>query len=199
VAATTGASQALRIEAVDSAYVFLITLDSENCGPQFSATYTAGEAWEAYTDARLVGSWFVRPDARDRVVSPAGRHGAPCEVAALAPRDEMEAAVLCSDRRVFRTFDSGRTWDDGVQVPGAVALDDTVAGYVVAATGLEGCDGVQIATVLAEESDESVDVRGCVPSAAPARDVTVGAAGASIWVWAGEEVSRSLDEGETWG
>ena len=198
VSAATGAAQALRIEAVDADYTFLVTLDEANCGPQFSATYTGGQAWEAYTDERLLGSWFVRPDAPDAVVSPTGRQAAPCSVVALAARSEVEAAVVCTDHRVFRTVDAAASWDGGLDVTGAVNLDDTADGYVVAATGDEDCDGIRVHSIAAAASDEDIDSRGCVDVVAKPGGVAIGAADGAVWLWASGQVTRSLDGGDTW-
>jgi hypothetical protein len=198
VTAATGAAQALRIEAVDLDYAFLVTLDQANCGPQFSATYTGGDAWEAYTDERLVGAWFLRPDSPDFVVSPAGRQAAPCSAAALASRSEVEAALLCVDQRVFRTFDGGLSWDDGVEIAGALAIADAPDGYVVASTGVEECDGVGVLSLPNTDSDEAAEL-GCADVRGKPGEVAVAAAEGAIWLWAADEMARSLDGGKTWG
>jgi hypothetical protein len=199
VAATTAASGLLQLEAIDSSQVSLITLRSDDCNAvQNVSTYTAGDAWESYTDDRLSGSWYITPGNRAVVHSPAGDTGAPCEVVVLAPRNSTDAAALCLGQAIFRTVDGGATWDGGFAIPGAANLDDTDTGYVVAATEQESCDGVQLRTVEVNPDPADGTPTGCFASSSAPGDMAIAFGEDSLWVWAGDSLGISSDLGATW-
>lgn len=198
VATGTQSAGVLRLEASGPDLTYLITQRvTANCAPQYVGTYTAGAAFEAYP-ARTATTWFLLPSDRATVQTPKGPAPSPCRAVAIATRSETEAALLCADATVRRTKDAGATWDAGLSVPGAAALDDTPGGYVIGVAGQPGCAGVQLRTIgKAATAGEGATV-GCFKAQFQPGDVAVSAGGTAIWVWAGASLGVSLDGGASW-
>ncbi|TFD83908.1 hypothetical protein E3T61_20375 [Cryobacterium lactosi] len=182
--------------------VEMIGLSADGCVPQFVKSFVAGSDFSDYPD-QLIGEWYVDPADRSVIHTPGNAVVAPCtSVVALAPRSDVEdgAAVLCSDAQIFTTEDAAATWSSPVQVPGAVNLAVTTMGYVIATVGLPECAGVQL-TYLSVEPLIATPT-GCLPVAIPAEtmhgNVAISEATGSLWVWAGDTVKRSIDQGISW-
>jgi hypothetical protein len=199
-AVTTDLASVFRVQAVDSTYAYLVGLGGESCEPGLTATYTSGVGFQTYPD-RVESTWYLDPQDLTSVQSPAGQMDVPCvDPVSIAPTDDNAAALLCADRSVFRTIDSGSTWDAGSEVPGAAALASTGTSYVLAAQGVEGCTGVSIIG-LGTDGDEPVAV-GCSGdrpvASAPNQELTLSAAAGTVWLAIGESAAVSLDGGVTW-
>lgn len=186
-----------RIIVDGKALATMVGLNQADCTPALIKTFVAGRSYAAYPND-LAGTWFVNPADRSSVHSPAGDFPSPCTTIALAPRDAKAAAILCDDYTVHMTTDAAVTWSPGVQAPGAVALASSDTGYFAAALARAGCQGVEVSEVNAS----SAGTPGCYPSAANAdslpENVAFSAAADSLWLWAGDSVARSTDNGVTW-
>lgn len=186
----------LRLEASNDGLAYVIAQsDSSDCEPVYVATYSNGEAFESYPE-RTKTSWFVGPGRNRTIQTPGGTSKVPCLPLSVAPRTDTEAAVLCSDETVVRTTDSGESWDEGVAVAGAVALDDTADGFVVASAGRKSCDGVYISTL--QTSASKAQQLNCVSVDAEADEIAISGAGDSLWLWAGSTLAVSTDGGVSW-
>lgn len=78
--------------------------------------------------------------------------------------------------------------------PGALALARAGEDYIVAALGVADCDGAAVVEVA-----ETPRVRGC----AHGRDgvpgqVAISAVDDQLWLWVEDQVSVSLDGGDSW-
>ncbi|MBF4578663.1 hypothetical protein [Frigoribacterium sp. VKM Ac-2530] len=185
-----------RLQATAADTVFVVGPAGAGCTPSFAQTFTGGAEFRDYPD-RLAAAWFVSRTSTSTVHSPAGDRPAPCAVIDLAVAGDARAAVLCGDGTVHRTVDSASTWDAGTAVQGAVALTSGAGGYLVAASGAAGCDGVAISSVV--DSATAVAPLGCAPATVDAPGaVAVSAAAGSLWLWAGDAVLVSADGGRTW-
>lgn len=194
------APQTLRV--LDSTTVEMVALDEINCTPEYIKTFVGGADYARYPD-QLAARWYVDPANRSSVHAPNGNVPVPCNsVASLAAESSTgdSAAVLCADQTVIRTTDAGQTWSQSVSVPGAVNLGVTQMGYVIATVGLPECAGVQLIALSDEAA--SPTPTGCLQVATPSEtlpgNVAVSEAAGTLWVWVGDEVKRSLDEGATW-
>jgi hypothetical protein len=195
--ADVAAVAAVEITSADVASV--VAFDTGDCAPVLALSYVAGEDWVSYPD-RVAGHWFLDPASPSMLHTPAGELPAPCTTAvSLAARDGGDAAVLCADHSVHRTTDAGETWSEPVGVPGAVALAGNEDGYLLAATGSAGCGGVAV-TSLPDEADAAAVAAACATSSPPEPgQVALGAGGGSTWLWAGDDLLTSGDDGRTWG
>lgn len=187
-----------RIIVGGKALASMVTLTRSDCSPALIKTFVAGRAYAPFP-AELTGTWYVNPASRNSVHSPAGDRTAPCSVVALAVRDSTSAAVLCADHTVHATTDAAHTFTSSVAVPGATTIATSDAGYFAAATGQSGCAGLQIVTLTATLQSATA---GCyATSLTPqslAANVALASAGGTVWLWAGDAVSRSSDGGATW-
>jgi hypothetical protein len=194
-ALATGANTVVRVVPASASEANVVTLDAE-CSPQLVGTFVSGDAWEDFS-SNLGLYWYVDPADRATVQSPVGAIAAPCDsVVALATRSSG-AAVLCADQRLFETTADGAAWSVAITVPGAVALDGSGDGYLVAVAGQADCAGTSVVTLTGGVPGAPV---GCFGGAAvPGQTaVAVGNDGA-IWLWAGANLARSTDGGKTWG
>ena len=187
---------------LDRMTVELVALDEVDCTPQFVKTFVDGADYARYP-AQLATSWYVDPADRSAVHTPAGKMAAPCAAVvslAAASASAGSAALLCADQTVFLTTDSGKGWSQSVRVIGAVNLGVTQMGYVIAAVGLPECAGVQL--IALSVNPTTVTPTGCLPVDEPAEtmqgNVAVAEAAGTLWVWAGDSVMRSIDQGTSW-
>jgi hypothetical protein len=185
---------------VSDSQIELVGLSSEDCAPQFARSFVAGDDY-SLAPALLDDQWYVDPANRAAVETPSGAVDAPCEaVVALAPRTSAESAVLCSDTQVFSTDDAGNTWSNSVTISGAVNLAVTEMGYVIATVGLPECAGVQL--IALSVNPTTATPTGCLPVDEPAEtmqgNVAISEADGTLWVWAGDSVMRSIDQGTSW-
>jgi hypothetical protein len=183
--------------AIDETETSLVTLDVSSCSPQVVDTYVAGEEWANYPE-RANARWFMNPANRAVVHTPNGVVAAPCaSVSAFAARSTTVAALLCADGTFLRTTDSGSTWGAALALPGAVNLAAAGEGYVVVVQGQAECAGLQVLTG-GEAADTPLSITGCREAAFNPGDVAVSSGGGTLWLWAGDAVSRSNDGGATW-
>jgi hypothetical protein len=185
---------------VSDSLIQLVGLGADDCAPQFARSFVSGEDYSLAPNL-LAGQWYVDPSDRAAVHTPSGTVEAPCDsVVALAARTDTQAGVLCSDTRVFTTPDGGVTWSNSVTIRGAVNLAVTEMGYVIATVGLPECAGVQLIALSVEPP--TATPTGCLPVDEPAEtmqgNVAVTEAAGTLWVWAGESVARTSDQGTSW-
>ena len=187
-----------RVQATGADTVFVIGPAGAECTTAFAQTFSAGSAFRDYPE-RLAVSWYVSRDDRATVHSPAGDRPAPCAaVIDVAVVSDAQAAVLCSDQRLFRTADGAVSWDAGTPVPGAVAVASGDGSYVVAASGASDCAGTGISST-GVAAGSPVDPIGCAPASVTTPGaVALSEAAGSVWLWAGDDVSVSRDGGRTW-
>jgi len=188
------------LEVVSDSQIELVGLGSEDCAPLFARSFVSGEDYSLAPDL-LDSRWYVDPADRATVETPSGAVDAPCKtVVALAPRTNVESAVLCADTQVFSTDDAGDTWSNSVTINGAVNLAVTEMGYVIATVGLPECAGVQL--IALSVNPTTATPTGCLPVDEPAETmqgkVAVSEAAGTLWVWAGDSVMRSIDQGTSW-
>lgn len=193
-----GASAILGINAISGAEASMVTLSVIDCSPELVATYVAGDQWRSYPD-RLVSNWYVDPANRAIVHSPVGEFAAPCmNVIAIAARDDSGAGVLCDSGMFLRTVDAGASWGNAVETPGALNLNVSSDGYIIALADQPGCIGVQVSSAT-EAIDGSVTAMGCNDQVIGERDVAVASSDGVVWMWVGDVVSKSTSGGVTWG
>jgi hypothetical protein len=195
-AAATGANTLVRVVPASPFEANVVTLDAE-CSPQLVGTFVAGDGWEDYS-SNLGSFWFVNPADRAAIQSPDGAVAAPCDsVVALATRSTTEALILCANQTLFETTAGGADWSAPVKVPGAVAIDGSADGYVVAVAAQGDCAGTSVVRLINGAPSAPV---GCFGGATRPGQLALAAAdGGALWLWAGENFARSTDGGTTWG
>lgn len=191
-----------RLNVVSDTLVELVGLSAADCVPQYVKSFVAGDDYSDYP-AQLRGQWYIDPADRFTVHTPSGDTAAPCAaVVAISPLTVAagSTAVLCSDSQVFTSEDSGETWSSPTEIPGVVSLAVGQMGYVVAAVGRPECAGVRL-TALSVEPIAATPT-GCLPDSESAEtmqgNVAISEAAGTVWVWAGNSVMRSIDQGTSW-
>ena len=112
-----------------------------------------------------------------------------CTGPALSRTSATQAEALCLDGSVKVTNDSGATWSDSGEAKGALAFSNRLEGGTLttyaARGGVEGCDGVQIAKVVAGEEPAAV---ACVETKRPTPGtVAISASPQAGWLVVGDE------------
>jgi hypothetical protein len=144
--------------------------------------------------------WFPTPNNRDEINGPGETKAAPCKghVVGLAPLDPSRALVVCDEGAVMITDDSGVRWRLIATVPETLAVAAGPDRYWIAGVDHQ-CDGVAVRSLVVKSG---IAVRGrniC----APAEDVQGGRVamavrGDSVWLWTGNNVRVSTDNGQSW-
>jgi hypothetical protein len=203
----TDATRDVRVTALRSLLVVsesqieAVGLAAEDCAPQFIRSFVSGDEYSSNPDL-LDAQWYIDPLDRSVVNTPDGESAAPCgDVVALAPRaDAVSAAIICADTRILTTADSGRTWREAIRVAGVVNVAVTQMGYVIATVGLPECAGVQL-TALSVDPIVATPT-SCLPVDMQAEtmqgNVAISEAAGAVWVWAGDSLKRSIDQGLSW-
>jgi hypothetical protein len=196
-AGPAGASAVIRLSVQSATQTDAVALAAAGCAPEFIRTYVSGDNWATYPD-QLAGTWYLNPANAAVLHTPQGDRPAPCgEAVGLAPRDATTAAVLCTDHSVYRTTDAGVTWGAATVVAGAVAISSAGTVYAAAAAGIPACAGVSMAVLDAAQSPPTTT--GCFVTATPTAGAVALADGAgTLWLWAGDALARSGDQGASW-
>ena len=190
-----------RIQATDATKGFVVGAD-EACAMGVRSTTDGATTWPG---TGSLADTLAR-DATDptKVRAPGNRTVAPCgttQVVDLARNSANGAEALCADGSIRSSGDDGRTWPEAGRVTSALALDSKLVGSTVTAYVAwtkEGCEGVQVSTVV----NSQVADLGCVP--AEAADVVPGKVALAApnqdtgWLVVGTTTWRSSDGLKTW-
>lgn len=190
-----GVDTLVRLRASDAASAFVVGA-TDGCATALASTDDGGQSWNR-ADETLSSAWYLAPTDRSVVVGPSGQQPVPCAdgVVDLVATGTRSGAVLCTDGTVAVSRDGGRSWGATGAVAGARAIAQRGDGYLVA-TDEGTCEGLAV---------HAVDVTGvpdpepwvCAP-VAPAVDVAIAGEAGALWVWSGQELVITRDEGQTW-
>lgn len=188
---------AQRMLAPDTSRVTLVGLDGTGCEPAALQSFVAGADWEPVEE--LGGYWLIDDD---QVLVPSGTGTEPCQEtpAQLAALDNSTAFVLCADRTLMATTDAA-AWSEAATADAALAIGADAGAsspaVLIAAAGSGECDGIAIQRVTT--SGNETEELGCADTDAGSDAVAVGGASdGTLWLWAGDEVLRSTDDGASW-
>lgn len=179
-------------------YAAVIALNRDDCNSAVAmVTFDGGTGWQG--SAEVLGqTWRVDPANPAVIWDPVGASlDAPCPVMRLASAGTETAGLVCADGRIFATSDSGATWYDSTEMTDVDALSGSSEGFLAASIGVANCSGVQVSAL-----DTSLGERAnwCVEGAVSSPGLTAISVGGdgSFWLWAGDQMFRSLDGGTTW-
>jgi hypothetical protein len=194
----TSPAPIVQLGAEPSGNVFAIGGTRQSCSYRY-VSYTNDGTVTAST-TRPVDVWFPTPKDRDEINGPGDTKATPCNghVVGLAPLDLSQALVVCDSGAVMSTHTSGRTWRHVGRIPNTLAIAAESGRYWVAGAH-EGCGGVTVQPLAEESGNLTRGVAHCAPgldvaSGQVAMDVTRG----TIWLWSGNRVAVSVDDGQTW-
>lgn len=191
----TGVDSIVRLRATDARSAFVVGAGA-GCETALAVTSDSGATW-ARADASLSTAWYLAPTDRSVVVGPAGQQPVPCPSGAidLAATSTSTGAVLCVDGSLAISDDGGSSWRTTTAVPGARALTQNSDGYLV--TTYEGeCSewSLYAITVDGQLGDQAWS---CAPGSLSGQ-VALAVLGTDVWLWAGEGLAVSNDQGATW-
>jgi hypothetical protein len=171
----------------------------QECSTRYAA-YSADSGIVASTDNPL-SMWFSRPKDRDQVYSPGKTKAEPCDeghVVGLASLSISDALVICSNGGAMVTSDSGRSWDEADQLPGTMSVASGGGRYWIAGTSAK-CDGILVRSLTVSGGELTRGRSRCAPASKVAPGgVAIDVSDKTIWIWAGDKVRTSTDEGRSW-
>jgi hypothetical protein len=121
----------------------------------------------------------------------------PCADPAQAYQGKFTTAIVCNDAVQWRS--GGGEWV-GVPVSGLRSLADDGDSYLLARVGASECSGVEIGSMAAVAVTPATKstVVGCATDADIEGALAVARAAPAVWLWAGDDVLVSKDDGATW-
>lgn len=163
------------------------------CEMQFAKSYVYGAAWESVLGAD--GLWALVRDEGDSEISlSGGRVESPCQAVDISGFGER-ASLLCENSTATHSEDSGDSWSNPIEVPGAVAVVAESSATFVVRLSTEDCQGVSVQHV---EDDSAGEVGACAEGDYEPSRLATASGGGELYVWAGDDVLRSIDGGSTW-
>ncbi|WP_194397524.1 hypothetical protein [Microbacterium atlanticum] len=148
----------------------------DGCSAEALRTYTGGEFWDPYADV-LAASRFIEPLDAGSVHLPGRNVPAPCPTASGLHAAGDVIALLCDDRAWSW---SGDEWTQLAPTDAsALAIDDT---DVIVAHRTDDCTGITLSRESASTCVEDID---------PSQPVAISVAGAEVFVWSGDTVTRT--------
>ncbi|WIB27016.1 hypothetical protein [Curtobacterium sp. MCSS17_015] len=131
------------------------------------------------------------------VVTSTGVVEPPCTDPIEAYQGQQTSVVICDEQVEWRS--GAGAWVD-VSVGGVRAMADNGDEYLLARVGAEACEGVEIAsmTAIGVTPETGTPAVGCDADARTTGPISLDRVGESIWLWAGDSVSVSVDGGVTW-
>jgi hypothetical protein len=194
-----GPAPIVQLGAEPSGNVFAIGGARQSCTYLRYVAYADDGTITAST-TRPVNVWFPSPKDRDVINGPGETKATPCNghVLGLAALNLAQALVVCDDGGAMSTSNSGKTWRQSAQLPYALAITAGSDRYWVAGAHKD-CGGLMVQS-LAEKSGSMTRGR---THCAPGLDVATGqvamaVTGETIWLWRGNSVVVSTDDGQTW-
>lgn len=175
----------------DDGEVYALGFNPDDCSEVTAASsWSQGSEWQP-TEAK---SWWFPPQAATTLRGPAGQSVEPgCSAARVAASGDA-LAVLCTNGSLAASADAGATW--AMSAPKLGSQETALVGgrIVLLSADTEACDGLQFQTMgldLALEEDVCVPgLSGPFAFSAQSEDV--------MWVWAGEQMLKSTNGGQTW-
>ena len=188
----------MQLGAGPSGNVFAIGGTRQSCSYRYVAYANDGTVTASANSP--VDVWFPTPKDRDEINGPGDTKATPCEghVVGLAPLDSSQALVVCDNGAAISTRNSGRTWRQVARIPNTLAIAAESGRYWVAGAH-EGCDGVTVQSLTEKSGSLTRGRTHCAPGLDVAGgQVAIDVIGGTIWLWSGNRVAVSTDDGQTW-
>jgi hypothetical protein len=194
----TGLTPIVRLGAEPSGDLFTIGGSSRSCSARYLAYANDGKITASTNDP--IDVWFPTPKDRDEINGPGETKATPCKGHAVgfAPRSLSRALVICADGATMSTRNSGKTWQQIGQIPNALAIASAGGQYWVAGAS-EDCDGVTVQSLTESSGSLTRGRARCSPGLdVAAGQVAIDVTGDTIWLWLGDKVAVSKNNGRTW-
>ena len=194
----TGLAPIVRLGAEPSGDLFTIGGSSRSCSARYVAYANDGKVTASTNNP--IDVWFPTPTDRDEINGPGDTKATPCKGHAVgfAPRNLSQALVICANGATMSTRNSGKTWQQVGRFPNALAIASAGGQYWVAGAS-EDCDGVTVQSLTESSGSLARGRARCSPGAnVAAGQVAIDVTGDTIWLWLGDKVAVSKNNGRTW-
>jgi hypothetical protein len=194
----TGPAPIVSLGIEPSGDLFAVGGTRGSCSIRYVAYANDGTVTASTTGA--VDLWFSTPNDRNKINGPGQTKTAPCDrnVIGLAPFSLTRALIACDNGDVMITRSSGKTWRQVARIPNTLAVAVGNGAYWVA-RAQESCDGVAVQSLTENKGSLTRGQASCAPSLnVSAGQVAIDVTGNTIWLWCGNRVAISRDDGKTW-
>jgi hypothetical protein len=193
-----GPAPIVQLGAEPSGNVFAIGGARQSCSYRYVSYASDGTITASST--RPVNVWFPSPKDRDEINGPGDTKATPCNghVMGLAALNLAQALVVCDDSGAMSTGNSGKTWRQAARLPNTLAITAGSDRYWVAGAHKD-CDGVTVQPLVERSGSLTRGRVHCAPGLdVAAGRVAMAVTGDTIWLWSGNRVAVSIDDGQTW-
>jgi hypothetical protein len=194
----TALAPIVRLGAEPSGDLFTIGGSSRSCSVRYVAYANDGKVTASTNNP--INVWFPTPTDRDEINGPGETKATPCKghTVGFAPRNLSQALVACANGAAMSTHDSGKTWRQVGRIPNTVAITSGGGRFWVAGTN-EGCEGITVQAITERSGSLTRGRLQCAPGSNVATgQVAIDVTGDAIWLWIGDQVAVSKDNGRTW-
>ena len=194
----TGPAPIVRLGVEPGGNLFTIGGMGKSCSARYVAYADDGTVTASRTNP--VDLWFPTPKDRDEINGPGETKATPCEgqVIGLAPLNPSRALVVCDNGAAATTRNSGKTWRQIARIPDTLAVTAGDGQYWVAGA-YEDCHGVAVQSLVEKGGTLRRGRIHCAPGLDVAGgQVAIDVTGGTVWLWSGNRVAVSIDDGRTW-
>jgi hypothetical protein len=194
----TGLAPIVRLGVEPTGDLFTIGGSGESCTARYVAYAKDGTA--TASGNRVANLWFPTPKNRDEINGPGGTQASPCigHVVGLAPLKPSEALVICDNGAAQHTRNSGKTWREVARMPGTLAVAAGSGRYWTAGVH-QDCTGVMVQSLTEKDGRLKRGRSQCAHGLdASAGQLAIDVASGKIWLWSGNRIVVSTDDGQTW-
>jgi hypothetical protein len=194
----TGLAPIVRLGAEPSGDLFTVGGRSRSCSARYVAYANDGKV-TASTN-KPIDVWFPTPTDRDEINGPGGTKATPCKGHAVgfASRNLSQALVICANGATMSTRNSGKTWRQVGRIPNTFAIASAGGGYWLAGADKD-CEGITVQSITERSGALARGRVRCAPGSNVATgQVAIDVTGDTIWLWIGDKVTVSKNNGRTW-
>jgi hypothetical protein len=196
--AATGPAPIVQLGALPSGDLFTIGGGGHRCSVRYASYANDGTVTASTTSP--INVWFPTPKDRDEINGPGGTRATPCSGHAIgfAPLNVSRALIVCDNGTAMSTGNAGKTWWPAARIPNTLAITAASGRYWVA-RGHDDCDGVTVQALTEMNGSLTGGRTRCASGLdVAAGKVAIAVSGGTIWLWSGNRVAISTNEGETW-
>jgi hypothetical protein len=194
----TGLAPIVRLGAEPSGDLFTIGGSSRSCSARYLAYANDGKVTASANNP--IDLWFPTPTDRDEINGPGDTKATPCKGHAVgfAPRNLSQALVICANGATMSTRNSGKTWRQVGRIPNTFAIASAGGGYWLAGADKD-CEGITVQSITERSGALARGRVRCAPGSNVATgQVAIDVTGETIWLWIGDKVTVSKNNGRTW-
>src|SRR5699024_39059 len=181
-------TQVLHVGVSSDSEVWVVGTNDE-CEPRRFETDDLGETWD---ETSAENSWYLDPDAQQKVHTPRGGTQVDCVPTSVITIDSEVGRVGCEDGSIRGTDDAGDEWVTLGSLEDLEALTYEGPGTAYALTSTQECAGQVFAS---DNGGSAWDEADCLEGD---RAHAIAVSDQAVLAQVGSKVFRSTDGGESW-